>query len=588
MSLPANAASAAAHRRATALISQLTGRDASQIGTHLTAAGGLPGPDPSTQYGGLLAARALQEQGVKWTFTLTGGHIAPILVGCESIGIRVVDVRDEATTVFAADAISRLTGIPGVAIVTAGPGLTNTMTAVKNALLAQSPLVLFAGATAMILKGRGSLQDIDQLSLMRSAVKQSWSITSVRDIIPTIRAAFRKAQEGVPGPVFVEFPIEILWPQEVIAEQIGVKGETAPFSFTKQSILEQIKAFYLRRHIQNVFADGFTPVKPLTDLRVPTLPVPPTAAAKVHRAITSAKAPLMLVGSQAIKAGPQGAGASHVSELVAAIERIGVPVFLSGMARGLLGKQHPLLLRHKRSQILRKADCVLLVGVPADFRLDYGSHIPARATFFTVNLCGATLAKNNDIRAPDMKVRADPLEFVKMMATFSPALVAAASAASSSAAVAISPQSKNVDWFKFIQKEQDGREKEIDKMAQKELSKAPVLDAEGKGFINPLRLCRILDETLPENTRIVADGGDFVGTASYTVKPRKALSWLDPGVFVSSTFAHFAHSSLSVLFSFLRCLFLFPLSRGFCHCSRSHLSDASFLHAYTNRLVQIA
>jgi len=158
------------------------------------AALSLSGPDASVQYGGLLAAQALQEQGVRFAFTLTGGHIAPILVGCASLGIRVVDVRHEATSVFAADAVSRLTGVCGVAVVTAGPGLTNTITAVKNAQLAQSPVVIMAGATAMILKGRGSLQDIDQLGLMRSAVKQSWSIASVKH--RHVRAGVARGQAG--------------------------------------------------------------------------------------------------------------------------------------------------------------------------------------------------------------------------------------------------------------------------------------------------------------------------------------------------------------------------------------------------------
>lgn len=157
----------------------------------------------------------------------------------------MIDVRNEATCVFAADATSRLTGTVGVAIVTAGPGLTNTITACKNAQLAQSPVIIMAGATAMILKGRGSLQDIDQLDLMRSCVKGCWSIQAVRDIIPTIRRAFRLAQEGVPGPVFIEFPIETLWPEATIAQQIGVKTPPPLLPITKQTITQ---VTYTRTH----------------------------------------------------------------------------------------------------------------------------------------------------------------------------------------------------------------------------------------------------------------------------------------------------------------------------------------------------
>ena len=96
-------------------------------------------------------------------FTLSGGHIAPVLTGAEKIGIKIVDTRHEVTSVFAADATARLSGVPGVAIVTAGPGVTNTITAMKNAQMAESPIVLLGGAAAGILKGRGALQDIEQL-----------------------------------------------------------------------------------------------------------------------------------------------------------------------------------------------------------------------------------------------------------------------------------------------------------------------------------------------------------------------------------------------------------------------------------------
>src|SRR6266702_4972774 len=136
--------------------------------------------------GGDLIADVLQKQGVRFLFTLCGGHIAPILVSAKARGMRVVDVRHEANAVFAADAVSRLTGIPGVATVTAGPGVTNTITAVRNARLAQSPLVLLGGAAATILKGRGALQDIDQMTMMKPNVKWAATIKRVREIVPTL------------------------------------------------------------------------------------------------------------------------------------------------------------------------------------------------------------------------------------------------------------------------------------------------------------------------------------------------------------------------------------------------------------------
>ncbi len=148
--------------------------------------------------GGEWIAEVLVQHGVRFLFTLCGGHISPILVGCKHKGIRVIDVRDEKNAVFAADATSRLTGIPGVAAVTAGPGVTNTITAIKNAQLAQSPLILLGGATAGVLKGRGALQDIDQLAVVRPHVKSAVSVKRVRDLPGAVNDAFAIAQEGVP------------------------------------------------------------------------------------------------------------------------------------------------------------------------------------------------------------------------------------------------------------------------------------------------------------------------------------------------------------------------------------------------------
>ncbi|KAK2512444.1 hypothetical protein Q9233_016267, partial [Columba guinea] len=155
--------------------------------------------DPrSPRHGGELVAAVLKAHGVRFVFALAGGHISPILVACEKIGVRVVDTRHEATAVFAADAVSRLSGGVGVAIVTAGPGVTNTITAVKNAQLAESPLLLIGGAAATLQKGRGALQDVEQLSLFRTLCKARVSVRTVRDLVPSIRQAMATARSGTP------------------------------------------------------------------------------------------------------------------------------------------------------------------------------------------------------------------------------------------------------------------------------------------------------------------------------------------------------------------------------------------------------
>ena len=160
--------------------------------------------DPSTapaRHGGDHIAQALQAHGVERLFTLCGGHISPILAAAKARGIRVVDVRDEVTAVFAADATARLTGRPGVAAVTAGPGISNTITALKNAQLAQSPVILLGGAAPTALQGRGALQDIAQRPLVEPHVKRFIKLGRVRDLAGAVTEAFALAREGVPGPV---------------------------------------------------------------------------------------------------------------------------------------------------------------------------------------------------------------------------------------------------------------------------------------------------------------------------------------------------------------------------------------------------
>ena len=172
--------------------------------------------------GGDIVADVLHAHGVKEIFTLVGGHISPILVAAERLGIKVIDTRHEVTTVFAADAVARLRQSIGVAAVTAGPGLTNTITAVKNAQMAESPLLLIGGAAPTLLKDRGALQDIDQMVLFRPLCKFVARVTRLRDIAPTVRKAIHAAQSGTPGPVFIEFPIDVLFPYQTVVAEAGL------------------------------------------------------------------------------------------------------------------------------------------------------------------------------------------------------------------------------------------------------------------------------------------------------------------------------------------------------------------------------
>src|SRR5437899_1862414 len=163
--------------------------------------------------GGHLVARALAREGVRCVFTLCGGHVAPIYDGCLRENIDIVDTRHEQAAAHAADAWARLTRGPGVAIVTAGPGVTDAVTGVANARLANSPLVVLGGAAELRLAGRGALQEMEQLPLLKPITKWAATATDPKRLPEMIATAIRHATSGVRGPVFLELPFDILTAQ---------------------------------------------------------------------------------------------------------------------------------------------------------------------------------------------------------------------------------------------------------------------------------------------------------------------------------------------------------------------------------------
>ncbi|MFW6096475.1 MAG: thiamine pyrophosphate-binding protein [Chloroflexota bacterium] len=443
------------------------------------------GADRAEANGGMLVAGVLQRHDVRFLFTLCGGHISPILVGAKQHGIGVIDVRHEATAVFAADAVARLSGSPGVAAVTAGPGVTNTITAVKNAQMAQSPVVLLGGAAATMLKGRGALQDIDQMALMEPHVKWAVAVTRVADIVPMLEEAFARAQDGVPGPVFVELPVDLLYPQSLVQEMYGANAGG-------KGLRGRAMKWYLRRHAAKLFEDAWEqkPGAPLP------FDVPMATAGDLKEATTSlrqAERPVLLIGSQATLR------ARWIEDLHQGVLRLGIPTFLSGMARGLLGS-HALHVRHRRSKALKEADLIILAGVPCDFRLNYGRQLSRSATIISVNRSRDELQQNCK---PDLAIQADAGAFLADLA-----------------AVWDGESRAWLDWFALLKQRDAARDAEIMSKAQ-----------ESTEYINPLYLCQMVERCIGENSVLVGDGGDFVATASYIVRPRGPLSWLDPGVF---------------------------------------------------------
>jgi acetolactate synthase-1/2/3 large subunit len=300
-------------------------------------------------HGGRLVAQALARHGVKHVFTLCGGHIQAIYDGCIDEGIRVVDVRHEQTAGHAADGSARVTGVPGVALVTAGPGVTDVVTALANALRAQVPLVCIGGAGPKALADMGSLQDMDSVTLMRPVSKWSVQVPETRRIAEYIDHAYRIAQAGVPGPVYLEIPLDLL-----MASGDDAATEPAP-----------------------------QPAPPGGDR---------DAVARAVELLGVAKRPLFIVGSQ-IYWSPKR------DVLRAIADRFRVPFFLNGLARGGLPHDHHCLLGRCRKAALKASDLVFVLGTPFDFRLNYGRTptFSPNAKVVHIDLDAAALGRNRKV-----------------------------------------------------------------------------------------------------------------------------------------------------------------------------------------------
>jgi acetolactate synthase-1/2/3 large subunit len=275
--------------------------------------------------GGHLVARTLREAGVRHVFTLCGGHILPIYDGCLSEGIQVVDMRHEQACAHAGDAYARLTRNIGVALVTAGPGVTDAVTGVANAHSARSPLLLIGGAAPLGLRGLGALQETEQVALLRPITKGSWTVAETRQIPEVLTTAIRVALTGRPGPVFVEIPVDLL--------MTSVEDRLAP-----------IPTGYLHRS---------------------GAPADPADIERLAALLGAAERPVIMAGSGVY-------WDDAAAALRALADAAGAPVFANGAGRGCLPPDHPSAFAHARGFALAQADLVLVLGAPLDFRLGYG------------------------------------------------------------------------------------------------------------------------------------------------------------------------------------------------------------------------
>ncbi len=311
-------------------------------------------------HGGRLIARALKAEGVDTVFTLTGGHIVPILDGCVEEGIRLVDVRHEETAGHAAEAYSRLTGRLGVAAVTAGPGVTNTVTAVMNASTSHTPMLVLGGRHPVRQEHTGGLQEMDHPRLFASITKWATTAWETVRLADYIAIAARHAFSGRGGPVFIDVPLDV---------QFGMVDEATPLP------------------------TGYRTTEPRG--------ADPTAVEYVAHLLGSAERPVIFAGG-----GIKGDG---VKGLVAVAEALQAPVYANAGARGAMPYGHPLVGSRTRSHAFASADLVLALGVDWDFRTGYGAKLAESAAVVQVDEEELRLGWN---RPAQHAVAANPGRFV--------------------------------------------------------------------------------------------------------------------------------------------------------------------------------
>jgi acetolactate synthase I/II/III large subunit len=276
-------------------------------------------------HGGRLIARRLKAHGVSKLFTLSGGHIFPIYDGCREEGVDIVDVRHEQTAAFAAEGWAKVTRTPGVAAVTAGPGVTNAVSAIGSAQSNNSPVLVLGGRAPAMRWGRGSLQEIDHVPFVRPLTKLAATPDSTVEIPGMVDEALRVAMTPHSGPTFLDFPMD-----HVFSEAEEPDSDAA--------LLEPWRG--------PGCSDG-------------------GALERAGKLLGEAERPVVMAGTNLYW--------GHGEEALRALaEQIGVPVFLNGLARGCVPADHDLFFSRARGAALKGADVALVIGVPMDFRLGFG------------------------------------------------------------------------------------------------------------------------------------------------------------------------------------------------------------------------
>lgn len=298
-------------------------------------------------HGGKLVARTLKEAGVECLFTLCGGHVMPIYDGCLDEGIRIIDVRHEQAAAHAADAWSRVNpGKIGVAVVTAGPGVTDAVTGVANAWRANSPMLVIGGQGPFANRGKGSLQEMDHVSLMRPITKWADACLQTERIPEYIELAIRHSVSGIPGPSFLEIPMDVLM-NVPAAEVASPKIRTGP----------------------------------------PRLAPDKSLALEALNALSGVEKAMILVGTSVKWSNAQ-------ASLAKFLDMTDIPAFANGMGRGMLPRDSKHLFQRTRRKAMEECEVLILAGSILDFRLGFGASIPKKTKIIQLEMDNTLVGQN--------------------------------------------------------------------------------------------------------------------------------------------------------------------------------------------------
>ncbi|HEY3153360.1 MAG TPA: thiamine pyrophosphate-binding protein, partial [Candidatus Binatia bacterium] len=407
--------------------------------------------------GGHLVAKALKNEGVDVIWTLCGGHIIDIYDGCLDEGIKIIDVRHEQVAAHAADGYSRQSGKIGCVVTTAGPGTTNAMTGIANAFRAESPLLMIGGQGALSQHKMGSLQDLPHVDIMSPITKFAATVPHTERIADMVSMAFRESVNGAPGPVYLEIPRDVL-DAKVPLERARIPKPGGYRASTKS-------------------VGDPNDIEKLADILV------------------DSERPCALFGTQVWTCRGHDAAVEFCRTL-------NIPGYMNGSARGIFAPGDPHGFNRTRSLAFDKADVILIVGCPFDFRLGYGRRLRSDAIVVQIDLDYRNVGKNRDI---SMGLVGDCGAILK-------ALTQAVSGRAGNC------NGKRAEWMKELRA---AEAKAYEKLL-------PSFKSESTP-INPYRVAYEINDFLTENTVYIGDGGDVVTITATAVEPRKAGNWMDPG-----------------------------------------------------------